>query len=87
MNMEQKEIEALIAAGGAICELCGGRMLRADGCTWPGSTAEASIIGVSGTAMRAPIGVMNAATIAAQSGGSITMPTVMWSNARYAVAN
>lgn len=34
--MEQKEIEALIAAGGAICELCGGRMLRADGCTWPG---------------------------------------------------
>lgn len=35
-NMDQKEIEALIAAGGAPCEICGGRMLKVDGCTWPG---------------------------------------------------
>ena len=35
-NMGQKEIEALIAAGGAPCEICGGRMLKVDGCTWPG---------------------------------------------------
>ena len=34
--MDQKEIEALIAAGGAPCEICGGRMLKVDGCTWPG---------------------------------------------------
>ena len=34
--MGQKEIEALIAAGGAPCEICGGRMLKVDGCTWPG---------------------------------------------------
>lgn len=33
--MEQKEIEALVTAGGAVCELCKGRMLEADGCTWP----------------------------------------------------
>ncbi|MFR4087000.1 MAG: hypothetical protein ACLT1A_03630 [Dysosmobacter sp.] len=32
--MGQKEIEALIAAGGAPCEICGGRMLKVDGCTW-----------------------------------------------------
>lgn len=36
MGMNQKEIEELIAAGGAICDLCGGRMLKEDGCTWPG---------------------------------------------------
>ena len=35
-NMDQKEIEALIAAGGAPCEICGGRMLKVDGCTWSG---------------------------------------------------
>ena len=35
-HMDQKEIEALIAAGGAPCEICGGRMLKVDGCTWPG---------------------------------------------------
>ena len=34
--MDQKEIEALIAAGGAPCEICGGRMLKVDGCTWSG---------------------------------------------------
>ena len=34
--MDQKEIESLIAAGGAPCEICGGRMLKVDGCTWPG---------------------------------------------------
>ena len=28
--MDQKEIEALIAAGGAPCEICGGRMLKVD---------------------------------------------------------
>lgn len=31
-----EEIEALVAAGGAVCELCKGQMLKADGCTWPG---------------------------------------------------
>ena len=31
-----EEIEALVAAGGTVCELCKGQMLKADGCTWPG---------------------------------------------------
>lgn len=33
MSHDQKKIEELIAAGGAQCELCGRRMLIADGCT------------------------------------------------------
>lgn len=32
--MNDKEFKAFIAAGGATCKLCGGRMLKADGCTW-----------------------------------------------------
>lgn len=34
--MEQDKINELIEAGGAICESCGERMLKSDGCTWPG---------------------------------------------------
>lgn len=33
MEYDQKKIDELIAAGGAQCELCGRRMLIADGCT------------------------------------------------------
>ena len=32
--MNDKEFKAFIAAGGATCKLYGGRMLKADGCTW-----------------------------------------------------
>ena len=31
--MDLKEMEALIAAGGVPCKICGGRMLKVDGCT------------------------------------------------------
>ena len=30
------DLNELIADGGATCELCGQKMLRADGCSWPG---------------------------------------------------
>lgn len=32
----EKMIQNNIAAGGAPCKICGGRMLKVDGCTWPG---------------------------------------------------
>ena len=35
--MEQyRDLNQLIADGGATCKLCGQKMLRADGCSWPG---------------------------------------------------
>ena len=35
--MEQyRDLNKLIADGGVTCKLCGQKMLRADGCTWPG---------------------------------------------------
>ena len=32
--MSEMDLRAFIAAGGSTCKLCGGRMLKADGCTW-----------------------------------------------------
>lgn len=32
--MQQSELDAFIAAGGALCKACGQQMLKADGCTW-----------------------------------------------------
>ena len=34
------DLNELIADGGATCKLCGQKMLRADGCTWPGVYGE-----------------------------------------------
>ena len=48
--MNDKEFKAFIAAGGATCKLCGGRMLKADGCTGAMSTAAANIMSGSSTA-------------------------------------
>ena len=32
--MDQKKMEEFIEAGGAECEMCHQRMLKAEGCTW-----------------------------------------------------
>jgi len=32
--MNEKDFREFIAASGATCQLCGGRMLKADSCTW-----------------------------------------------------
>lgn len=72
-----EEIEVLVAAGGAVCELCKGQMLKADGCTGQESIVKASIISVSGMVTNADTGGMNAVTTVEQSGVSIIMQTAM----------
>ena len=73
--MDQKEIEALIAAGGAPCEICGGRMLK--------YIPEVSIISGSSMAMRTLRGRMSGAMTAVRSWGTTITPTAMWSSAQY----
>lgn len=38
-----QEISELFAAGGKVCELCGRRMLLAEGCTWGGIALKGKI--------------------------------------------
>ena len=82
-NMGQKEIEALIAAGGAPCEICGGRM-AAHGL---GYIPEASIISGSSMAVRTLRGLMSGAMTAVRSWDTTITPTAMWSSARYAAGS
>ena len=85
--MDQKEIEALIAAGGAPCEICGGRMLKVDGCTCLAYIPEASIISGSSMAVRTLRGLMSGAMTAVRSWDTTITPTAMWSSARYAAGS
>ena len=85
--MEQDKINELIEAGGAICESCGERMLKSDGCTWPG------LYGKGRYYKRIKFGEesfdweTNAATTAAQNWATITIPAVMWRSVRYAAVS
>ena len=82
--MDQKEIEALIAAGGAPCEICGrpdaGKWMAAHGLEY---IPEVSIISGSSMAMRTLCGRMSGAMTAARSWGTTITPTAMWSSAQY----
>ena len=74
--MDQKEIEALIAAGGAPCEICGLAYIP-----------EASIISGSSMAVRTLRGLMSGAMTAVRSWDTTITPTAMWSSARYAAGS
>ena len=76
--MDLKEMEALIAAGGVPCEICGGRMLN---------IPEASIISGSSMAMRTLRGRMSGAMTAVRSWDATITPTAMWSSAQYAAGS
>lgn len=85
--MDQKEIEALIAAGGAPCEICGGRMLKVDGCTWSGVYSRGKYYKRIKYEVRTLRGLMSGAMTAVRSWDTTITPTAMWSSARHAAGS